>query len=275
MTGSDVWGGWVPPVVDTRTPSVARMYDYYLGGKDNYEADREAAEQVAQALPDVQKLAWENRAFLGRATRFLIDQGIDQFVDVGTGLPTQGHVHQVTAAHCLDARVVYADNDPIVLSHARALIPPGARVRVVDGDLRDPASILDDPATRNLIDFSRPVGVLLVAMPHFATEADDPAGIVHAFTERLTAGSFVVLSHATCDGPPLDAVAQVETVYSEASAPIVFRTRAQITGLFAGLELVAPELRYVPRWRPDPKKAPRRGSRLLLGGVGHKLPATP
>jgi len=259
---------WTPPVVDTSKSSVARIYNYFLGEKDNFSCDRQAAKRVAAALPDMETAACENRSFLARAIRYLIEQGVDQFLDIGTGLPTQGHLHQVVAEHCPDARVVYVDNDQIVLSHARALIPSGERVTVVDGDLRDPLPILNDPATRRLIDFTRPVGVLLVAVLHFVTEVENPGKIVEEFVSRLAPDSFVVLSHATCEEPSPDAVAEVEAVYADASSPLTFRTREQIAELFTGTDLVAPGLRYLPRWRPDPRDQPRRHSRLLLGGVG-------
>ena len=262
--------GWIPPaVVDTKTPNVGRMYDFYLGGKDNIEADRQAALQVAEAVPNIARLARENRAFLGRAVRFMIGAGIDQFIDIGTGLPTQGHVHQVTGEVCPRARVVYVDNEPVVLAHARALIPPNGRTAVVEADMREPEAIIGHPATRELIDFSRPVGVLLVAMLHFATDADDPASIVGAFTSRMASGSAVAISHVTRDGPPVDALAEAEAVYRETSAPVSFRSREQIVRMFAGLEVVVPGVVYVPDWRPDgPCGEAGERSRWLLGGVG-------
>lgn len=260
--------GWLPPEVDVRTPNIGRMYDFYLGGKDNFDADRRAALEVALAVPSVVRLARENRAFLGRAVRFMIGVGIDQFIDVGTGLPTQGHVHQVTEDACPGARVVYVDNEPVVLAHARARIPANDRTAVVAGDMRKPEEIIDHPATRRLIDFSRPVGVLLVAMLHFASDADDPASIMAAFTKRLMPGSAVAISHVTRDGPPRGALAQAEAVYQSTTASVIPRTRRQIKGLFAGLNIVRPGVVYVPEWRPPTDDRPRPDSRWLLGGVG-------
>ena len=262
--------GWAPPKVNVRTPSVGRMYDYYLGGKDNFAADRHTAEQVAAVVPQVWTFARENRAFLGRVVRYLIRQGIRQFIDVGTGLPTQGHVHEVTAELCPDARVVYVDNDPIVLAHARALIAPRADVAVIDADMRRPRSILDHPEARKLIDFTQPAAVLLVAMLHFADGHDDPTAVAGAFTERLANGSYLALSHATSDGPPAHKVQEVEEIYAHTTAPITFRTREQIAALFGDLELVPPGLVYVPQWRPVPGEIRLKRSRWLLGGVARK-----
>lgn len=256
--------------VEPRTPNVGRMYDYYLGGKDNYACDREAAEAAINAVPAARRLARENRAFLGRAVRFMVDAGIRQFVDIGTGLPTEGHVHQVTGEICPDARVVYVDNEPVVLAHARALIPQNDRTVVLDGDMRKPGEILGSGEVRGLIDFSEPVGVLLVAMLHFATDDDDPHRIVRELTAPLAPGSALAISHLTSDGPPLAAQQSARDVYAHTSAPLTLRSREQITSLFTGLDIAEPGVVYVPDWRPAyPGHAPDR-SRWLLGGVGIK-----
>ena len=257
------------PDAGAQMPNVARIYDCLLGGKDNVEADRMAARQVVDAVPEAARFARENRDFLGRAVRFMIGHGVDQFIDVGTGLPTNGHVHQVTADECPDARVVYVDIDPVVLVHARALIPPNGRTAVVEGDMRNPETIIDYATTRKLIDFSRPVGVLLVAMLHFAADEDDPARIVRSFTAPLAAGSAVAISHVTSDGPSKMAVREVEAIYANASAPGTARSRTEITALFSGLDLVPPGVVSVPDWRPDTPERHRHGrSQWLLGGVG-------
>lgn len=268
MTASD--GSWVPPEVDTRTPNVGRMYDYYLGGKNNLACDREAAEAAINAVPAARRLARENRAFLGRAVRFMSDAGIRQFVDIGTGLPTEGHVHQVTGEICPDARVAYVDNEPVVLAHARALIPQNDRTVVLDGDMRKPREILGSGEVRGLMDFSKPVGVLLVAMLHFAADDDDPRRIVRELMAPLVPGSALAISHLTSDGPPPAALETALHVYTRASAPLTVRGRDEISGLFTGLEIAEPGVVYVPDWRPTyPGRRPGR-SRWLLGGVGIK-----
>ena len=185
--------------IDTTVPSTARMYDYWLGGHDNFAADRAAALKVSEAAPEAQLMAVENRRFLRRAVRYLAaEAGIAQFLDIGTGLPTQGNVHQVAQDINPAARVVYVDNDPMVLAHSRALKTGGNTV-VIEADLRDPRAILDQPGTRKLIDFSQPLAVLLVAVLHFISDDEDPHAIVAAIRDALPPGSYLVLSHVTGD----------------------------------------------------------------------------
>ncbi len=191
-------GGTTAPLgIDTTVPTPARMYDFWLGGHDNFAVDRAAALAVSEAAPEIRLMALENRKFLRRAVRYLAaEAGIAQFLDIGTGLPTQGNVHQVAQQVNPDARVVYADNDPMVLAHSRAL-KTGGNTAVIEADLRDPASILDHPRTRELIDFSQPLAVLLVAVLHFIGGDDDPYAIVGSICDTLPPGSYLVISHAT------------------------------------------------------------------------------
>ena len=193
-------GGTTAPFgIDTTVPSTARMYDYWLGGHDNFAADRAAALKVSEAAPEAQLMAVENRKFLRRAVRYLAaEAGITQFLDIGTGLPTQGNVHQVAQDINPAARVVYVDNDPMVLAHSRALKTGGNTV-VIEADLRDPRAILDHPGTRKLIDFGQPLAVLLVAVLHFISDDDDPSATVAAIRDALQPGSYLVLSHVTGD----------------------------------------------------------------------------
>ena len=215
------------------------MYDYWLGGHDNFAADRAAALKVSEAAPEAQLMAVENRRFLRRAVRYLAaDAGITQFLDIGTGLPTQGNVHQVAQDINPDARVVYVDNDPMVLAHSRALKTGGNTV-VIEADLREPQAILDHPGTRTLIDFSRPLAVLLVAVLHFISDNDGPSAIVAAIRDALPPGSYLVLSHVTGDIRS-ESAANAAVHYKKVASGATLRGRDEILRFFAGLELVEP-----------------------------------
>ncbi|MET7459707.1 SAM-dependent methyltransferase [Nonomuraea sp. NPDC005501] len=265
-----------PPGVDTRVPSVARMYDYYLGGKDNFAADREAAEKMIelglQMGNDARQIARANRGFLGRAVRLLAERGITQFVDIGAGLPTQDNVHQVARRHAQGSRVVYVDNDPIVLVHARALLARDPDVLAVAGDLKDPDAILDDPEVTAHIDFSRPYAVLLVAVLHFVTDDAEAAAVVARIRERLTPGSYLVLSHLY-EGNATDDMAHAgQKVYSgTTSGGLARRGYDQIASYFDGLEPLPPGIVPVDAW--DPHGEPGLDLDLdrpgILAGVGH------
>jgi hypothetical protein len=258
-------GGVAVPSFDPSVPSPARMYDYYLGGKDNFPADREAAEHALSAVPFGREVARANRQFLVRAVTFMARGGIGQFIDLGTGLPTRPNVHDVARSVLPQARVLYVDNDPMVCSHARALLATNDGVAAIQGDIRTPQAILNDPITHTLIDFTQPVGVLFVAVLHFLTDDDQPWEQVAAFRWRMADGSMLAVSHITSDGTPPGVQATIREVYAEASAPAVFRTRHQIESFFGGLDLVEPGLVEVGAWRslrPSPP-APLR----FLGGM--------
>jgi O-methyltransferase involved in polyketide biosynthesis len=249
-------------------PNVARIYDYLLGGKDHFAADREAAEQLIRAIPDVAMFARQNREFLGRVVRYLArEAGIRQFIDIGTGLPTQGNVHQV--AHDVDpgVRVVYVDHDPVVISHARALLAQHEpNVAAISGDLRDPAQILADPELRSLISPDEPVAVLLIAVMHFLPDADGPAAITDALMSAVPPGSYLALSHITAENVPAEANDQAKAVYDSATAQPHPRTRDELTRLFNGLQIVDPGVVDVAAWHADPPS----GRTLAYGGVGRK-----
>lgn len=234
--------------VDPETPSVARMYDYFLGGKDNFAADRRAAEEVVAALPSVAGVARSNRHFLRRAVRYVADLGIDQFLDLGAGLPTQGNVHEIAQSVHPDARVVYVDNDPVVISHGRALLGRDERTAVVQADMRAPDQVLGDPTVKRLIDFDRPVCVLFVAILHFLADEEDPAGLVREYREALSPGSHLIVSHAAVEERRN---IEVGTAYRSASAPFVARTREQVTALLDGVEVVEPGVVRLHEWRPE------------------------
>jgi SAM-dependent methyltransferase len=252
---------------DTSVPNPARMYDYFLSGKDNFPADKAAADKLLEVVPLTRAGARENRAFLQRAVRFLAgDAGIRQFLDIGTGLPTQGNVHEIAQSIAPDARVVYVDNDPVVHVHANALLS-GANTATVLEDLRRPDAIIEHPTTQQFIDFDQPVAVLLLAVLHFIRDQEDPAGIVARLKAAMAPGSYLVISHATGDLYPEEVGTLAMKAYDRASAPLVLRTRAEIGDLFDGLELVAPGLSQLSLWRPDGDLQSGRG---LFGGVGRK-----
>jgi hypothetical protein len=239
------------PQLDTSVASIARIYDYWLGGKDNFKADRDAAEQMILQYPDIVTGVRKNRAFLGRAVHYLAaEAGIRQFLDIGTGLPSSNNTHEVAQRAAPDARIVYVDNDPIVLSHAQALLtstPEGA-CAYVDADIRDTGKILKDAA--NLLDFSRPVAVCLIMILQFIPDEDDPVSIVRALVDAIPSGSYLVVAHPASDvdqhvGP---ALRQLSTRMGGTRA--VPRSHQEISRFFDGLEMVEPGLVQLHRWRP-------------------------
>jgi SAM-dependent methyltransferase len=259
--------------IDTSVPSTARMYDFWLGGHDNFAVDRAAALEVSEAAPEAQLMAVENRKFLRRAVRYLAaDAGITQFLDIGTGLPTQGNVHQVAQDVNSDARVVYVDNDPMVLAHCRALKTGGNNV-VIEADVRNPRAILDHPSTQRLIDFSQPLAVLLVAVLHFISDDDDPRKVVAALRDAIPPGSYLVLSHVSGD-IRRESAANAAVHYKKVTSGATLRGREEILRFFAGLELIDPGVVQVPYWRPDEPAAADADKVWILGGIGRK-PGSP
>ncbi|MCM4082222.1 SAM-dependent methyltransferase [Paractinoplanes hotanensis] len=240
--------------LDTSTPHPARRYNYWLGGKDNFAADRDSGDRVAKVFPSIVEAARENRRFLQRAVRFLAGEcGIDQFLDIGAGLPSVDNTHEVAQRINPAARIVYVDNDPMVLAHGRALLfsAPQGRTAMVPADLRQPAAILANPALRETLDLGRPVGLLLVAVLHFLDDADEPHRIVGELLGALPAGSWLVVSHVSQDLLTAEIAALSDQVISESEVPTFLRTGEQISGFFSGLDLAEPGLVPVHRWRPD------------------------
>ncbi|HUB40612.1 MAG TPA: SAM-dependent methyltransferase [Streptosporangiaceae bacterium] len=234
-------------------PNVARMYDFMLGGKENYASDRAAvASLIELSATDVPHAARLNRAFLGRAVQYVAGHGVTQFLDIGAGLPTQQSVHQVAQEIAPDIRTVYVDNDPVVLAHSRALLGDNSTTAAVLGDVRDPAGIISDPAVRELIDFTRPVCILLVAVLHFVPDAADPKGILAALRDAMVPGSYLILSHGTVDGAPPEVAAKADAsrVYDQATAQVTLRDAAQVAALLDGFTLVEPGLVHTSQWRP-------------------------
>jgi S-adenosyl methyltransferase len=261
----------VPPGVDISKPSPARMYDYYLGGKDNWAADRAAAEKALSVVPRGRQIALANRRFLARSVKYIAGCGISQFVDIGTGIPTSPNVHETARLLSPDARVAYVDNDPVVIAHNRALLADERNgIAVVQGDIRSPLDIITNPALTRVIDFSRPLAVLLVAVLHFVTNEEDPYQAVAAFRDRMPAGSYLVLSHITSEATTPAAMSTIEDAYRQASAPAVFRARSDIESFFTGLNLIKPGLVHVSDWRRYGRKPANPPALDFLGGVGRK-----
>lgn len=242
---------WAPEEIDVERPSVARMYDFFLGGRHNFAADRDLAQQALRVFPDAPYVVRANRAFLRRAVTLLCELGIDQFLDLGSGIPTAGNVHEVAHAANPAARIVYVDADPVATAHSEAILRGDERVRVLHADLRSPQAVLRGAAADGHLDFGRPVGVLLVSVLPFIADTDDPAGIVAAYRDATVPGSYLAISHGTNDYQP-EAVGAVEDVYAKSSQPGVFRSRGQILALLSGCELLPPGLTDAIHWRPDP-----------------------
>jgi hypothetical protein len=245
--------------IDTSVAHPARRYDYWLGGKDNFAADRESGDMIAAAFPTIKQAASENRRFLSRAMRFLAGEaGIRQFLDIGTGLPTADNTHQVAQAIAPDSRIVYVDNDPIVLVHARALLTSSREgaTAYIDADIRDPDKILGDPQLHATLDLSRPVGLVMLAVLHFVDDTEDPYGIVARLVGALAPGSYVVISHATYDPMPAATTARLKAALAATGERGGPRTRAEFTRFLTGLELVEPGIVPVGDWRPDPGVEP-------------------
>jgi SAM-dependent methyltransferase len=262
----------VSPEIDTRRANPARVYDYWLGGSHNFLADQDVARALTAVEPQMPAIARANRAFLGRAVRYLAGAGISQFLDIGSGIPTAGNVHEIAQQARPGARVLYADIDPVAIAHSKAILAGNDAAAVIHGDLRDPRAILAAAATRQLIDFTRPVGLILMVVVHFIADADDPWHVLATLRDALAPGSYLVLGHATSDGKP--AIAQAtEKVYNRSVATqFHLRTRPQILRFFDGFELTDPGLVYVPLWRPgSPDDVPADpGTFGCLVGVARK-----
>lgn len=259
-----------PPgrVPDFEVPSAARMYDYFLGGKDNYRTDREAADKVIVAYPETRRLALANRRFLTRAVWYLAEHGVRQFIDLGSGLPTSPNVHEVARQARPDARVVYVDSDPVVASHGRAMCDTASGIAFAEHDIRHPMDILGDSELTRLLDLSLPVAVLVVSVLHFMPDTDRPEEILAAFRSAMAPGSYLALSHATSDGADQHVLSEIANVYKASSVQAVPRTSADIHKYFTGFDLIEPGLVDVSQWRPDTSFRPTKIR--FLAGVGRK-----
>lgn len=244
---------WAPRGIDISVPSVSRIYDFYLGGSHNFEADREAARRAMEFMPGLPKIMQANRAFMRRAVRFAAAEGITQFLDIGSGIPTFGSVHEVAQAVSPEARVMYVDHDPVAVAHSQAVLAGNEHTDVLAADLRKPREILGSPQMQGLIDQNRPVALLLVAILHFVEDTDDPYAAVAELRDALAPGSLLVLTHASYEGIPLPPERAEGTVdvYKDIRNPLVMRSREAIARFFEGYDMVEPGLVPMPHWRPD------------------------
>jgi SAM-dependent methyltransferase len=261
---------WVPEGVDLTKPSAARAYDALLGGAHNFEVDRQFARSAELVFPGVAEACKANRAFLWRTVKYLVGMGIRQFIDIGSGIPTVGNVHEVAQRAAPDCRVVYVDNEPVAVAHSRLMLNGNDRAAIVQADLRSPETILNDHRTRELLDFNEPIAGLMLALLHFVPDSDDPAALVARFRDACAPGSYLVVSHATPESRP-DEMRALENLYRTSSNPAVARSTAWIKGLFGDFEMVEPGAVFVPDWRPDvEQRLVHPEHYIFFGGVARK-----
>jgi hypothetical protein len=234
-----------------RIPSAARMYDYYLGGHHNLAIDREAAEQAIAIYPEFPLIMQANRGFLRRVVVYLVEQGIERFLDIGSGIPTVGNVHQIAQQINPAAHVVYVDIDPVAVAHSSALLQGNSKAAIIEADLRQPDTILEAPAVRDLLGAGEPIALILAFVLHFVTDDALTLQVVRRLRDALPRGSYVVISHGTAERMPPDILEQLVRLYRSTSQPVRIRSRAEIEPFFDGLELIEPGLVYVPLWRPE------------------------
>lgn len=260
-----------PREMDIDRPCAARIYDAFLGGSHNFGVERGFVERVEETLPGITETYRENRAFIRRAVEYLLARGVRQFLDLGSGIPTIGHVHEVARRRTRHFRVLYVDNEPLTVAHSTPLLADEPRAAIIRADCRDPESVLRSPEAVELLDFDKPVGLLLSAVLHFVPDADDPSGLVRTYRAALPPGSHLVVSHVTGDRDKR-AMDVLEDFYAETADPLRARPTSWIDGLFGDFELLPPGATYLSAWRPDPDQIPL-GTRypLLYGGVARKL----
>jgi hypothetical protein len=268
---------WMYPGVDVERPNVARIYDALLGGTHNFAVDRDHARTLTAIDPGMREAARANRAFLGRVVRFLADAGIRQFLDIGSGVPTEGNVHEVARAVAPDSRVVYVDTDLVAIAHSKSILAGDDKATIIEADLREPEAILGHPEVDRLIDFERPVGLLMVTVLHYIRDEENPGDLVKTLTRPLVSGSYLTISHGTYDQRPASEVKAIRKLYTRATAPATPRGHAEIRAFFDGFDLVEPGLVFLPQWRPDgPGPLSDHPERSLnYAGVGRKPGTSP
>ncbi|XVV00573.1 SAM-dependent methyltransferase [Actinosynnema sp. CA-248983] len=265
---------WVPDSVDTSVPSMARTYDYMLGGAHNFAVDRQVGDQIEQVMPGLRTAARVNRAFLARAVRFMMDRGIRQFLDIGSGIPTVANVHEVAQSADPECRVVYVDRDPIAVAHSELMLSANDRAAIVKADLRDPDTILDHPETRRLLDFDQPIGLLMLLVLHWVPDDADPLRLMARYRDALPSGSHLAISHVSADHQDASLDAATDVIKrSKSPDQVNERTHAQITELFGDFTLLEPGLVGCGEWRPhsvgDISEAPHMNM-LVYAGVAAK-----
>jgi len=258
---------WVPSDINVGIPSAARVYDYLLGGAHNFDADRMVGEKVLAVQPNGRQIARSNRAFMSRAVRFMVASGIRQFLDLGSGIPTVGNVHEIAQHADPDTRVVYVDHDPVAVAHSELILRDNPRAAVVHGDLTAPKALLRNSTVRKFIDFDEPIGLLLVAVFHFVPDEKKPAEIVRKYLDVIPAGSYVAISHLTADGMAEEMAGVVEAMRNSRD-PMFFRPYADVAALFDGLDVVEPGVVSAPSWRTD--YGDDLGQEGVYAGVGRK-----
>lgn len=269
MTGQE---SWIPGGVDEDEPSAARLYDYLLGGAHNFAADRALAERFLAALPSAREVARLNRSFLRRAVVHIAEQGVRQFIDIGSGIPTVGNVHEIAQSLVPTSKVVYVDYEPVAVAHSQLMLEANEHATIVQADMLDPDDILNHPAATRLLDFSRPIGLIMAGVFHFVPQEADAPKVISRFRDALAPGSFLALSHFTADVAP-ESMAGVVEVMRRSADPVHPRTYGEIAELFAGFELVEPGIVGTARWRPDSPNEEAdgmRGGDQIYSGVGRK-----
>jgi hypothetical protein len=263
---------WVPDDVDLSSPNVARIYDYYLGGAHNFAIDREFAKKAIAIMPDVRPLCALNRLFLRKAVRYLVQQGVRQFIDIGSGIPTVGSTHETAQELAPDARVVYVDNEAVAVAHSELILQGNDQAAVLRADALDPASILDSSVTRRLIDFDQPVGIIMLALLHFVPDERDPIGLLRTYRDAVVPGSYLAMSGVTSDIYP-DEMERFADLYRNGSTPLITRSKVEWTGLFTGWELVEPGVSALGAWHRDPETVVPEGHAddLGYGGLARKV----
>jgi len=248
---------WAPPDVDIEQPSISRIWDWFLDGSHNFAVDREVAKQMLRLMPEGPRMAQASRAFLRRAVRMCAAAGVTQFLDIGSGIPTVGNVHEIARAADPQARVVYVDTDPVAVSHTRQMLDGDPTTTVLRADLRAPEDILASPEVRDTLDLDRPVAVMLIMILHFIHDEDDPAGVLARFRDALPAGSMLAVAHGSpnTEGMPDEHLHRTREMYEKSVAQVRLRTRPEVEDLFDGWQLVEPGVVWIPDWRPDPTDA--------------------
>jgi hypothetical protein len=264
---------WASEDIDVTRPNVARMYDAFLGGSHNFAADRDMVAQLTASWPETPRVARANRAFLRRVVRYLLDAGVRQFLDLGSGIPTVGNVHEITQARSADTRVVYVDVDPVAVAHSRALLVGNPHTAVIQADLCQPQRILSDPALTELLDLTQPVAVLLVSVLHFIPDPQQPQAAVHTLSAAIPPGSWLALSHATYPRADVELADELANLYQKRTRTSgVLRSPDEILTFFDGYELIEPGLVDLPQWHPDgpPNPGESYHDAVVLAGLGRR-----